>query len=73
MQSSNMCLEHQDQPYSVLPVKIVLVYQYLRLGIGVLLINIGTKFNYISFNIAKSKGQDAILHWKFYKHCTLNF
>ena len=55
----------KDPPYSVLPVKIVLVHQYLRLGIGVLVINIGAKFIYISFNIAKSKGQDAILHQKF--------
>ena len=53
-------MEHQDRPYSVLPVKIVLVYQYLRLGIGVLLIKIGAKVIYISFNIVKSKGQDAI-------------
>ena len=31
-------MEHQDPPYSVLPVKIALVYQYLRMGIGLLLI-----------------------------------
>ena len=58
-------MEPQDPPYSGLPVKIVVVYPYLRLGIGVLLINIGAKFIYISFNIAKSKGPDIILHQSF--------
>ena len=64
-------MEPQDPPYSVLPVKIVLVYQYLRLGIGVLPINIGAKFIYTSFNIGKSNGQDAILSEGFL--VTLNF
>ena len=61
---------HQDPPYSVLPVKIVLVHQYLRLGIGILVIRIAAKFIDISFNIEKSKGQDAILCGTFYWNST---